>query len=97
MIMKIQFERSQMKHRITNILLAMTATAILMCSTALASETRQPGPVAATTISTESKMAYRYYYPASGCYYVKQCVRVNRWGKCAKFRWIKKCGPRRVL
>ncbi len=90
-------ERSQMKHRISNIMVALTASVMLMCSVAMASENRQAGPAASTKIGTESKMSYRYYYPVTGCYYVKQCVRVNRWGKCSKFRWIKKCGQRRVI
>lgn len=86
-----------MNHRVTNIILAVIASFLFMSSTTLASENGQAGSPASTVSVTGTKMSYRYYYPATGCYYVKQCVRVNRWGKCSKFRWIKKCGPRRVI
>lgn len=86
-----------MKYRILNMIVGITAMLILMGSLAIASENRQANAGSTNLTGTETKVSYRYYYPYSGCYYVKKCSRVNRWGKCVKFRWILQCGPRRVI
>ena len=81
----------------TSLIIAFLASVMLMASAAIASETRQLSPGASGSAAGDAKVSYRYSYPVGGCYYVKKCVRANRWGKCYKFRWKKVCGPRRVL
>lgn len=86
-----------MKRHALKLMLGLTAALLFSVSMPLASEAGKPGPTGTVLTVNDARVAYRYYYPRTGCYYVKKCVRVNRWGQCVKVKWLKKCGPRRVL
>ncbi len=86
-----------MKPRILSLVVTLSAALVLCASMAIASESGSTRVSGVAFSGPESKVAYRYYYPAPRCYYVKKCVRANRWGQCVKFRWFKKCAPVRVL
>lgn len=86
-----------MKKRMLSLLIGLSAAIALSATVVMASESARFNTGEPALSGTGTKVAYRYYYPGTGCYYVRKCVRVNRWGQCIKVRWIKKCGPRRVL
>lgn len=63
----------------------------------MASESVASPQIQIAAAASDARVAYRYHQHRRGCYYVKKCVRVNRLGKCVKFRWILKCGPRKRI
>lgn len=86
-----------MKKQILAVMVVFGAALLMWASPSMASQSQASNSIGYSKSSTDSQMAYRYHYPKRGCYYIKNCVRVNRWGKCVKYRWILKCGPRRYL
>jgi hypothetical protein len=48
-----------------------------------------------TTGATDQRLAYRIYHRPY-CYKVKRCVRVNRFGYCKRWKWVRVCPGWRI-
>ncbi|MGO8821449.1 MAG: hypothetical protein ACLQT6_01125 [Desulfomonilaceae bacterium] len=62
----------------------------------VAAEGTAPKSVSQVTAGvTDQRLAYRVYHRPY-CYRVKRCVRVNRFGYCKRWKWIRICPGWRI-
>ncbi|MDA8408190.1 MAG: hypothetical protein M0T73_15205 [Deltaproteobacteria bacterium] len=62
----------------------------------VAGEGATQNPTAQVTArSTDQRLAYRVYHRPY-CYRTRRCVRVNRFGYCKRWKWIRVCPGWRI-